>query len=256
MKRTCSSPPKALDFYCRKKPAPSAAKSIVGFLTIFACASLHSAPIQSLDALKNKIEQHILNELSPHGEGHIKVFAEKIDSRLNLKACKDEHLAIFNPYQTSLLSSTTMGIQCKEEDNHWTLYVPVKITRFKTVYVAKYPMIKGYRVTADDIYPTELDVQQLKQGYFTEPHLIVGQVCKQNISGDNPFNPYNIELPKLVHRGEQITITAVSNALNISVDGVAMNDGILGETIKVKNLSSKKIIEAQITDEKKVKIML
>lgn len=231
-------------------------KRILGFLIIFASNYLNASTYQSLDYLKNKIEQYVLNELTNYTEGKIQVNADKMDPRLRLKPCQDEHLEIFNPYQTSMLNTNTMGIKCNEESNHWVLYVPIRITQFKTIFAAKHPLLKGARVTENDIYQVEMDVQKLKQGYFTDDIEILGQICKQNISADNPLTPYNIELPKLVHRGEQIVIVVSHDNLNISMDGVAMNDGALGESIKVKNLSSKRVIEAQVSGIKKVQVII
>ncbi len=231
-------------------------KGILSGLLIIASTVTFAESTQSLDLLKDKVEQHVLNELASYTEGKIQVSAERIDPRLTLKECSEDQLLIFNPYQTPTLNSNTMGIKCKEETNHWTLYIPIKITVLKTIYVAKRPLLKGTRVTEADIYQTELDAQKLKQGYFTDSSAVIGQVCKQNISADAPLNPYNIELPKMVHKGQQVTITASNEGLSISMSGIAMNDGALGEIVQVKNLSSKKVIEAQVAGEKKVSVIL
>lgn len=231
-------------------------KSILSVLLFFASTCIFAEPTQSLDLLKLKIEQYVLNELATYTEGKVHVAADKIDSRLNLKPCAEDQLAIFNPYQTPMLNTSTIGIKCKEDTNHWTLYVPIRITVLKSVLVAKRPMIKGRKVVDEDIYQVEMDVQKLKQGYFIDKSDLIGQVCKQNISADNPLNPYNIELAKLVHKGEQITIVAGNDGLSISMAGIAIEDGALGEPVKVKNLSSKKIIEAQVSGTKTVKVIL
>ena len=231
-------------------------KCILSVLVFFASTGLHADAIQSPDILTNKIEQHIRNELSSYKEGTVRVTADKIDSRLNLKACAEDQLVVFNPYQSPILSTSTMGIKCQENDNHWSLYVPVKITVLKTIYVAKRALIKGNRLTEDDIYQTEMDVQRLNKGYFTEKDLLVGQICKQNISPNSPLNPHNVEAAKLINKGERVSIVVNDNNLTISMDGVAMEEGSLGDTIKVRNLSSKKIIEAQITDAKKVNVII
>jgi flagella basal body P-ring formation protein FlgA len=77
----------------------------------------------------------MLNQLVGQAEGKIKVTAGKLDPRLKLKACADERLEIFNPYDSSLLNSTTMGIKCTEDTNHWTLYIPVKVSVLKEVLI-------------------------------------------------------------------------------------------------------------------------
>lgn len=223
---------------------------------IFASFCLHAESMQSLDLLKNRIEAYIINELSSYTEGKVKVVADNIDSRLTLKPCPDDKLEVFNPYKTAMLNTSTMGIKCMEETNHWTLYVPVKINIFKTVLVAKHVLLKGTRLSTEDMYQTEMDTQSLKQGYFINAQELTGQVCKRDIAPDHPLNPYNIELPKLVKRGEQVTITAVIDNLTVSMQGIAIGDGILGDNIKVKNSSSKKIVEAQVSGQNAVKVIL
>ncbi|MCE0723085.1 MULTISPECIES: flagellar basal body P-ring formation chaperone FlgA [Legionella] len=231
-------------------------KCILSVLLFFASTGLHAEAMQSPEILTNKIEQYIRNELSSYKEGIIRVTADKIDSRLNLKACADEQLVVFNPYQSPILNTRTMGIKCQENDNHWSLYVPVKITVLKTIYVAKRALIKGTRLAKDDIYQAEMDVQRLNHGYFTNQDLLIGQICKQNIGPNNPLSPYNIEAAKLINKGEHVSIVASDSNLTVSMDGIALEEGSLGETIKVRNLSSKKIIEAQITDSKKVNVII
>lgn len=231
-------------------------KSILSVLIFFASISSYAASGQSLDLLKNKIESYVLNELSTYTDGKVQVQADKLDPRLNLKACAEEKLELFNPYQTPMLSTNTMGVKCLEEENHWTLYVPIKINVLKTVLVAKRVLIKGKRINSDDIYQVEMDTQKLKQGYFTDSRELIGLICKHDISPDSPLNPYNIELAKLVHRGDQVTIVANNESLSVSMDGIAMSEGVLGESVRVKNLSSKRVIEAQVSGNKTVKVVL
>ena len=92
-------------------------KCILSVFLFFASICLYATPIQSLELLKNKIEEHVLNELSTYAEGTIRVSADKLDPRMNLKACADDKLSIFNPYQTPMLSTNTMAIKCLETEN-------------------------------------------------------------------------------------------------------------------------------------------
>lgn len=231
-------------------------KCILSVLLFFASLVLHAEPLQSLDLLKSKIEAHVVNELARNAEGRTEVSVGNIDNRLNLRPCADEKLEVFNPYQNASGQGNTMGIRCTEVENHWTIYVPVKITLYKSILMAKHPLIKGATLRDSDIYIAEFDVKKLKQGYFTDSKDLIGQVCKQNITGDTPLTPYNIELAKLIRKGEQITIVAGNNGLVISMAGIALNDGALGETVRVKNISSKRTIEAHVIDRKKVKVIV
>lgn len=225
-------------------------KCILSFFLFFASTSLFSESSQSLELLKNKIEQYALNELSNYTEGKIQVTADNIDPRLNLKVCDDNKLEVFNPYQTPMLNTSTMGIKCLEENNHWTLYIPVKITIFKSVLVAKRALLKGTKISNSDIYQTELDVQKLKQGYFTDSKELIGLVCKHDITPNSPLNPFNIELAKLVHKGEQVSIIAAHDNLTVSMDGIAMDEGALGDSVKVKIFPQNELLKLKSQERK------
>lgn len=231
-------------------------KVLLGVVALSLNLCLHAQELQSLEVLRNKIEQHVLNDLTSYAEGRVLVKADKIDSRLQLGACEDNQLEVFNPYQTTTLKTTTFGIKCTNQSNHWTLYVPIKITVFKPVFVAKHPIMKGVPIMAEDVYQTELDVQQLKQGFFSNEEDFLGQVSKQNIAADSPITPANLELAKLVHKGQQVSIMVTMENLSISVQGIALNTGAKGDHIKVKNLSSKRIVDARVLSEEKVEVVL
>lgn len=216
---------------------------------------LFAETTQSPEILTHKIKDYVLSELANYREGKIHVSADKIDSRLSLKACAEDRLIVFNPYQSPILETSTLGIKCQEADNHWSLYVPIRITILKTVYVAKRTLMKGDRISGDDIYQTEMDVHKLKYGYFDDIDDLVGLVCKKNVAINTPLNPHNIELAKVVHKGEKVSIVTSYNNLTVSMDGIAINDGALGETIKVKNLSSKKILDGQVTGKKMITVI-
>lgn len=232
-------------------------KSILSIFLIFASTCLWAEPeTQSLSAIQYKMESYMLNQLVGQAEGKIKVTAGKLDPRLKLKACADERLEIFNPYDSSLLNSTTMGIKCTEDTNHWTLYIPVKVSVLKEVLLNKRALRRGEVLTKDDLYQAEMDSQKLKQGYYTDPKDLIGLVCKKDINPDTLITSYQIESAKMVLKGQEVSITAIAGSLKITMAGIAMSDGILGDVIKVKNTTSHKIIEAQVSGKKKVTVAI
>lgn len=231
-------------------------RSILVFLLIFASPLLQAEDIQSLTIIEERITQHVLNALSASDHKDIHISTGKIDARLKLRACDTNKLEVFNPYQTSILNATTMGIRCQETDKHWTLYVPIKISVQKTILVAKRPLLKGTQIGKDDIEIATVDVSLLKQGYFTKMEDIIGLVCKQNLIQGSAFNPAILQTAIMIHKGEQVRIQAVGDMLSVSMEGIALNDGSLGDIIKVKNLSSKRIIEAQIQAKKQVRVAI
>lgn len=229
---------------------------ILGILFFINHSVLYAQSEQSLIVLKERLEQHVLNQLTHQYEGTIKVTADRIDSRLHLKPCNDEQLEIFNPYQAVFGASMTMGIKCQELDNHWTVYVPTHISIERPVVVAKNNLLKDALITENDVQLNTMDVMQLKQGYFTDLQQVIGQVSKQNINQGGCLLPGVLTKAMLVHKGERISIQMVSDDIRISMIGIAMSDGAFQDVIQVKNLSSHRIVEGQISGRSEVRVII
>jgi len=60
----------------------------------------------------------------------------------------------------------------------------------------------------------------------------------------------------LIHRGDPVTITAINSAIRVSIKGIAIENGKLGDRIRVKNLSSSQIIDAKIVAKQQVEIKI
>ncbi|MFC3907803.1 flagellar basal body P-ring formation chaperone FlgA [Legionella dresdenensis] len=210
---------------------------------------------QSLSVLSALVEQHLMQELASQNANKIRINTDKIDPRLQLKACADDKLEVFNPHQTTA-QTTTMGVRCTEKENHWTVYIPVKITIMKQVIVANRALTKGAIVSPLTIDLQEVDVSQLKQGYFTEVDEVLGMSCKSQIQSGTILTPAQLQKPLLIHKGEQVTIQALNEGFKVSMSGVALEDGSIGEHINVKNISSKKSIEAKVIAPGQVQVIL
>ncbi|WED44530.1 flagellar basal body P-ring formation chaperone FlgA [Legionella cardiaca] len=229
---------------------------IPGFLLFFVSQILFAEESQSLDLLKEKIENYVLTSLATEQNSKIQVTVDRIDSRLKLKPCAENHLEVFNPYSIPMLRATIMGVKCQESVNRWTLYVPIKVTVQKPVLVAKRPLTKGTMITENDLEIMEVDISQLKQGYFDKVEQVINQVSKTNVAQGSAITPLLLQAAVLVHKGEQVAIQAISDSFVVSMEGIALTDGAAGEMIRVKNLSSKKIIEAQVSATRQVKVPL
>jgi flagella basal body P-ring formation protein FlgA len=57
-----------------------------------------------------------------------------------------------------------------------------------------------------------------------------------------------VESQKLVKRGQQVVLLAQTSSIIVKMSGKAMADGAAGEKIKVKNLSSDRVIEGIVTE--------
>ena len=86
------------------------------------------------------------------------------------------------------------------------------------------------------------------------PDQIRHSQARQAISAYRPISFEDVEQVMAIKRGSTVTMVAKVNGLGIEVQGIAMQRGGIGDVIKVRNLSSKKILSGVIVDVGRVEI--
>lgn len=81
---------------------------------------------------------------------------------------------------------------------------------------------------------------------------LIGMQAKTLIKAMQPISEHQVEKPKLVKKGDNITIEYQTPFFVITNQGVAQNDGARGDTISV--MCQKKALNARVVDSNLVKI--
>jgi flagella basal body P-ring formation protein FlgA len=80
------------------------------------------------------------------------------------------------------------------------------------------------------------------------PEQVANAKLRQSIGPGRPIAAGDVERPDLVRSGASVTLVARVNGLGVEAHGIAMQRGGIGDVIKVKNLSSKKVLSGKIID--------
>jgi flagella basal body P-ring formation protein FlgA len=196
------------------------------------------------------------NNITIDSGDHLAVEVGQIDDRLKLKNCPQGHLQVFNPYPGTVAQTNTLGVKCNDEAVRWTLYVSVTTKIEKMILVAKRNLPQRHMIEADDIYLARQDIVPLKYGWFTKKEDVVGKLSKQNIDINRPITPVLLAKETLVQRGDQVTIKADTGSIHISMTGKALSKGSQGDIIRVQNLKSKRIVQAEVTGPREVRVTI
>ena len=70
------------------------------------------------------------------------------------------------------------------------------------------------------------------------------------------MTPRVLEAPRLVRRGERVTITARADGIDVRMAGKALMDGTAGERIRVRNINSDRVIEATVASPGMVEVQM
>ena len=120
--------------------------------------------------------------------------------------------------------------------------------------VAARRLERGHVITPGDLKPARISLDLVKEGALTDPAQAVGQSCRRRISPGRAVTERDLVPPKVIQRGDMVTIIAQTGALKVSTRGQAKQDGAIGDNIMVMNLNSKKTVPATVVASGAVKV--
>ncbi len=199
---------------------------------------------QPIDTIKAAAHAFLSTHSGIEGQANTTVSIGNIDNRLTLPACGTP-LDTFLPPGAKVPGKTTIGVRC-QGPKPWTLYVPANVTTVTQVLVTNSPLRRGYIVTAGDISLQSRNTNQLNTAYLSNPDQVIGKALKKNLANKALFTRAVLTEPHIIHKGQHVDLQAGQGGLKVSASAIALTGGAAGDRVRVKNLSSSKIVEGTI----------
>lgn len=213
-------------------------------LTLAAAVPAAEEPaLQSHEGIRAAAERHALAEAEGLG-GRAEVTVGRLDSRLRLAAC-DRPLETYDSPNGLNGGRGVVGVRC-EGSQPWKLYVPVDIAVMERVVVSRRPLVRGQSVRAEDLALDEVDTSNLHRAYFTRVEDVVGLRSKRAVGSGTTLHAGLLQRARLVRRGGQVEIVAITDGLHVSMRGKALADGGRGDRVQVKNLNSGRVVTGTV----------
>jgi flagella basal body P-ring formation protein FlgA len=96
----------------------------------------------------------------------------------------------------------------------------------------------------------------LRTSALVEKADVYGKRAKKQIAPGEILTSEIVEIPPLISRGDKVTIIIELPHLKVTALGRAKEDGYEGQSIRVENASSQKIITAKVINDKLVRVEL
>lgn len=222
------------------------------------CVCSAYGAMTSMQDIKQVVTHKVETELkrrhvSDQSNQRVSFRVHSIDPRLQLAQCSQA-------LQTDLQGDRLIGkisakVSC-QGNQPWSVYVPVSILIYKKVVTARAPLARGTLLANKHLQLTEIELSSLNQGYLNAVHLATGKQLKRSIRLNDVVKPNMLIEPKIISRGDDLTILASSGTLEVRSTGVALTDGKMGQQIRVKNKASNKIISATVISKGVVRVAI
>ena len=112
---------------------------------------------------------------------------------------------------------------------------------------------RGAVVTANDIEMAPAGISH-GLGVFTDASDAIGRKLIANVGEGRVLQARQLEQNWMIARDMLVEIAFQNSSVSVSMPGIALQNGQLGELIEVRNSSSGRILQATVTGPQKVKI--
>lgn len=129
-----------------------------------------------------------------------------------------------------------------------------RVTPMVEVASLKTALPPGTTIGADDIVWTKLPVERAGDA-LRQAKAVIGMALRRQLPEQSLLRPTDVMPPRVVLRGQVVTMRIKQVNLELTAQGRALQDGAVGEVVRVTNTQSNRVIEAKVTAPGLVEIM-
>lgn len=147
---------------------------------------------------------------------------------------------------SSVLGRQRVRLTCSEQPDS-SITITAQATVFIKAVVASQVLEREAPITEAMLAVQEIPVGKQERRFYSRTDQVAGQSAKRRIRAHQVLTQDLLTSPWLVRRGERVVMQARHGAIQANTEGEAQADGRKGDVIRVKNVTSGKVIEAQVT---------
>lgn len=143
--------------------------------------------------------------------------------------------------------NVTLSVRCIVDGKPFrTLRVAGFVRLYRRVLHAKDIISQGSLIEPKKLSWERVDITDRPDDYATAPVQIVGKRTLKDFYPGEPIRLSDVDDPIVLKKGDVVKIVFQKPGLMLTTKGVAKEDGHIGDTVRVMNLTSKKIIHCRV----------
>lgn len=202
-------------------------------------------------AIEAGVERYLLNALqSDQQDTNINISVVDIDDRIVIPDCIegfDYHA------DNEALAHSYISVRVSCRNNDWYLFSSAQVSRTRQIVVTAGMISPGTVLTSENLKVADIDVKRLRHTAYSDLTQLIGARMKRRVREGSPVQA---NMLCFVCKGDRITITARTAGMQVKTAGIAQQDGVVGDTIKVVNASSNKSVIAEVASAQTVVVNL
>ena len=131
---------------------------------------------------------------------------------------------------------------------------PVKCSQMVDVAVAKVPLNRGNRITPDLLSSSVMDALGSGANCVLSDARLNGYQVASSLKPGTVLKWGHLSKVTLVRKGQVVNVFASGKGIFVEMKGQAMEDGVEGSFVRIRNISSKREFQAKVLNENSVKV--
>ncbi|MBU2917888.1 flagellar basal body P-ring formation protein FlgA [Psychrosphaera sp. F3M07] len=224
------------------------------FITLLMSMNVSASLSNTLthDELLKDVISYVEQEFNPDESKNLRVVAHPLDSRITIREC-DQDLSFYVAKSRTFTRQFPVKVKCATEKNSWKVYVQVSVAEMIETLVTNQTIAKGNTVDIDMVEVELVEARRVKDRSSNDISSIVGGRALKNIQRGYQIGQNDV---CLVCKGDDVSIIAKNGGMMIKTSGTAIENGAKGESIKVKNNSSSRIVKGIVGDLREIYVNL
>ncbi len=217
-------------------------------LACLATSALWAQNVVSEDAIHQAVERHVRAALQRQ---HTTPDRCEIHTRWKGDVVLDEagpvEIAV-NPLTSRPLRGAGMvRVELKVKgQTRRTLTVTVDTRIHRRVLVTSRALRRGDLLGPEVLEVEERDITLLRDACFTDPAQVAGKQARRPLNAGEVLTALHSQGVPLVRQGDAVQLVVVGGGMEMSTQGVALQDGSAGVQIRVRNQESGKILRGEV----------
>src|SRR5690348_10312927 len=144
----------------------------------------------------------------------------------------------------------TVGVRCGDGQ---TRYLQARVTAIGQYWVAARDIPVGTLVTASMLEARSGDLATLPRLAVLDENAAVGRMATRTLARGSVIQGSQLQAPALIQRNRTVSVEAVGQGFRVVRQGEALQDGALGDTVRVR-MSNRSILTGVVAGDGVVKV--
>jgi flagellar basal body P-ring formation protein FlgA len=208
---------------------------------------------QDPEAIRLRVVTYLRSTVADSGS-NVRIEVSSLDPRLHLAACGQPLVTTLAPGSRET-GHVTVDVRCRAPQP-WQIFVPARVQHRARVLVTIRPLARYEIVRSGDVMLADRDVAGVLGDYLTGAGAAVGKRMKRAVGPGIALTRAMVQNQPVIHRGDNVTILAEGGGIAVRVAGEALSDAAAGDTVRVRNIQTRRVVEGTAVAAGTVKVMM